>query len=79
MNECLPPPPSAAPSRVQVLGKVGLGGCLDRLTAEGYRQRLVYQPADRFWALQWLETALYLLLSGILAALCFWWTRHRLS
>lgn len=45
--------------------------CLDRLTATGYRQQLSDQPADRFWPLQWAETALFLALSGLLAAVDF--------
>jgi hypothetical protein len=53
--------------------------CLDRLTAEGYAQRVVYQPADSFWTIQWAETALYLAASGLIAGFCVWWTRHRLS
>ena len=53
--------------------------CLERLTAEGYTQRVVYQPAGNFWSLQWAETALYLAASALLAGFCVWWTRHRLS
>ena len=53
--------------------------CLDRLTTEGYRQQLVYQPAGHFWPLQWAETGLYLGASALLAGFCFWWTRRRLS
>lgn len=84
MSDCLPPPPGSQPgsplvSRAPVAGKAALEGCLDRLTAEGYRQRLTYQPADRFWSLQWAETAVFLALSGLLAAVGLWWTRHRLS
>lgn len=56
-----------------------LESCFTRLTDEGYRQRIVYQPADHFWRLQWTETALFLALSGLLAGFCFWWTRHRLA
>jgi hypothetical protein len=77
MSECLPPPPDAAvPGKEPVKGS--LSACLDRLTAEGYRQHVVYQPASRFWALQWAETALFLVLSGILAGLSLWWLRRRL-
>ena len=55
------------------------GTCLTRLSDAGYRQRLVYQPASRFWPLQWAETALYLAVSALLLAGTFWWTRHRIS
>lgn len=71
---CIPPP-----DHERAGGKTRFQACLDRLGALGYRQRLVYQPADRFWALQWAETALFLAVSGLLAWFCFWWTRRRLS
>jgi hypothetical protein len=35
------------------------------------RQQLTYQPASRYWALQWLETALYLAAAVLLSGLCF--------
>ena len=53
--------------------------CLQRLTAEGYTQRVVYQPASNFWPIQWAETVLSLAASGLLAGWCVWWTRRRLS
>ena len=56
-----------------------MDACLARLTDEGYRQRLVYQPRNHFWPLQWAETGLYLAASAVLAGLSFWWTRRRLT
>jgi hypothetical protein len=53
--------------------------CLERLSREGYAQRVVYQPAGNFWPLQLAEAALYLAASALLAGFCVWWTRHRLS
>jgi len=66
--------PSGGPARAPVIE-----ACFARLNELGYRQRVVYQPADRFWTLQWAETALFLALSGLLTGFCFWWTRHRLA
>lgn len=43
------------------------------------RQLVIYQPASRFWALQWCETAIFLALALALAGVCFWWLRRRLS
>jgi ABC-2 family transporter protein len=77
-SDCIPPPPSASPSRAPAPA-TSLDACFARLTAEGYRQRVIYQPADHFWPLQWAETTLFLALSGLLTWFCFWWTRHRLS
>jgi hypothetical protein len=79
-SECLPPPPTGSSgARVQVTGRTPLEACFTRLTDEGYRQRVVYQPAERFWRLQLTETAMFLGLSGLLAGFCFWWTRKRLT
>jgi hypothetical protein len=64
-----PPPTAASPA-------VTIDGCIARLARDGYRQRVVYQPADRFWPLQWLETGLYLALAGLVASFCFWRVRR---
>lgn len=79
-GDCLPGPgpSSASPSRTPVSAN-SLETCFARLTAEGYRQRIVFQPANHFWPLQWAETGLFLALSGLLSWFCFWWTRNRLS
>jgi ABC-type transport system involved in multi-copper enzyme maturation permease subunit len=53
--------------------------CLERLSSEGYTQRVVYQPAGNFWPLQLAEAALYLAAAALLAGFCVWWTRARLS
>jgi ABC-2 family transporter protein len=36
-----------------------------------------YQPASRYWELQWAETALYLALAAGLGGLCYWAIRRR--
>lgn len=36
-----------------------------------------YQPADRYWTFQWIETGIFLALSGLLAWFCSWWLRRR--
>ena len=41
------------------------------------RQTVTYQPANRYWALQWCETAIYLALAVILTGLCLWRIRRR--
>ncbi len=79
-GNCLPPPPSGGQAEAPVrMTETSLEACFTRLADAGYRQRLVYQPADHFWRLQWTETALFFALSGLLAGFCFWWTRHRLG
>jgi hypothetical protein len=42
-------------------------------------QTVTYQPASRYWPLQWAETSVLLALALLLAGFCFWWLRHRLS
>lgn len=44
----------------------------------GFQARIVYQPADRYWLFQGIESAIYLLLAAILAAMTFWWTKYRI-
>jgi hypothetical protein len=40
---------------------------------------VVYQPGSRYWAFQWSETAIYVLLALLLAGFCTWWINRRLS
>jgi hypothetical protein len=40
------------------------------------RQTVTYQPASRYWPLQWLETGIYLALALALAGLSLWWIRR---
>ncbi|WP_327087193.1 ABC transporter permease [Nonomuraea sp. NBC_01738] len=72
--DCVPVPTTKPTPQAEVT----TAQCFARLSDLGYRQRLTYQPADRFWTLQWRETGLFLLLSALLSALCFRWTKRRL-
>ncbi|GAB3877420.1 hypothetical protein GCM10029964_026500 [Kibdelosporangium lantanae] len=53
--------------------------CLKKLDALGYKQRLAFQPGDRFWPLQVIELGIFLVMSGLLAWFSVRWTRRRLS
>jgi hypothetical protein len=53
--------------------------CFARLRTEGYRQRVSFMPANHYWRVQALESALFLALAGLLAAGSFWWLRHRVT
>jgi hypothetical protein len=74
-------PAAVPPAIVSCLLKSGPGqptqDCLGRLAALGYRQQVSYQPASRFWAFQWDETAVYLGLTAVVAGLSLWWIRRR--
>ena len=41
------------------------------------RQTVTYQPASRYWALQWYETAIFAAAALLLAGFCIWWIRRR--
>jgi ABC-type transport system involved in multi-copper enzyme maturation permease subunit len=51
--------------------------CNNWLDSLHLRQQVTYQPASRFWPLQWLETGIYLILAAGLAWLCAWQVRRR--
>jgi ABC-type transport system involved in multi-copper enzyme maturation permease subunit len=51
--------------------------CQNSLPVLHLRQLLTYQPASRYWAFQWYETAIFLALALILTGLCYWWIRRR--
>ena len=52
--------------------------CISTLAAK-YHVAVAYQPANRFWTFQAIETALFVALALALAAGCVWWVRHRLN
>ncbi|MFC7384450.1 ABC-2 transporter permease [Sphaerisporangium rhizosphaerae] len=53
--------------------------CLAEINRLGYRQEATYQPFDRFWLFQWIETGVYALLTLGVTGFCFWWIRRRMS
>ncbi|MEV0196758.1 ABC transporter permease [Nonomuraea sp. NPDC050691] len=57
----------------------GMGACPAEINRLGYRQKATYQPLERFWPFQWIETGIYALLTLGLTWLSFWWIRRRLS
>ncbi len=59
---------------------IGSGQACDAYIARLHlRQAVTYQPASRYWAFQWYETAIFLGLAVILAGACFWLIRRRRS
>ena len=75
--ECVPAPPGPGVDEGPATEiKSRLDTCLTQLSAAGYRQQLVYQPASRFWPLQWAETGVFLALSALLAWFSFWRLRR---
>lgn len=77
LTVCSPRVGPPAPGDEVAEGPKGpLDGCLAALSTQGYTQQLVYQPASRFWPLQWAETGLFLGLSALLAGFCSWRVRR---
>jgi ABC-type transport system involved in multi-copper enzyme maturation permease subunit len=64
---CGPPSPAAAQA------------CNDYIESLHLRQTVTYQPASRYWAFQWVETAVYLTLALALAGFSFWWINRNHS
>jgi hypothetical protein len=50
------------------------GQCME---SRGYREAITYEPASRYWPLQWIETGIFLGLALALAGFCFWWLGRR--
>lgn len=46
------------------------------LASHGIRMAVTYQPASRYWALQWCETGAFLTLALGLGGLCYWRIRR---
>jgi hypothetical protein len=52
---------------------------LNCLASHGIRIAVTYKPAGRYWAFQWTETAIFLVLALALAGYCFWRLQRRRS
>ena len=67
-----------APANPALCGRDGSPkSCENWLGSLGLKQDLVYQPAGRFWPLQWMEAGVFLALTALLVAFGFWWLRKR--
>jgi hypothetical protein len=53
----------------------GLQDCVARVGAT-FHEVVTYQPATRYWPLQWYELAVFLAASAILAGVCVWRVRR---
>ncbi len=73
VGRCLPPPPAPGGSGPQPSDPAR---CFARLAQAGYRQRVTFQPASRYWTFQAIETAIFLALAGLMAGVCFWRIRR---
>lgn len=53
--------------------------CFDAIAEAGYRQHVVYHPADHYWSMQWRESVVLIVLAVLLAVASFWRVRRDLS
>jgi hypothetical protein len=70
---CVPPSrPAAGPP-----SPAAAQACNHYIESLHLRQTVTYQPASRYWAFQWIETAVYLAFAALLTGLCFLRIRPR--
>jgi hypothetical protein len=62
------PAPCLSPSVGKGPG-LSAGACMAR---RSIREAITYQPASRYWPLQWIETGVFLVLAQALAGFSFW-------
>jgi hypothetical protein len=72
----LPPPPGPGDGVARVVGRDTGRECLSRV-ASSFHALVTYQPADRYWAFQWLEAGIFVALALAAAAGCYWWVTRR--
>lgn len=68
----------------QVLGVCGTHGAPQGVLTQcihthGWLSFVIYQPANRFWLFQGIESAIFLGLAVALVALTIWWVRRRIA
>jgi hypothetical protein len=51
----------------------------DCIASHGWKEYVSYQPADRFWTFQAIETGIYVVLAVGLLALTIWWVQRRIA
>jgi hypothetical protein len=75
----VPPPSGAGTGQHKVAGPAmqAIQSCLQNLSLR-YHEVVSYQPASRFWAFQWLESAIFVGLAIALLGLAVYWVRRRL-
>jgi hypothetical protein len=71
----IPVSPGLAHSHPTPATNAALQRCIDSFHL---RNVVSYQPASRYWPLQWTEAAIFVALAVALAVGCVWWVRRRL-
>jgi ABC-2 family transporter protein len=63
-------PATTEPATPACGGDATMQSCQDYVAGLRLRQEVTYQPASRYWPLQWYETAIYLAAALLLSGLC---------
>lgn len=53
--------------------------CFENLAAAGFRQEVVYQPANRYWYFQSIQATILFSLALLLSGFCFWRIRRDIT
>jgi len=69
---------SGSHSEVPQAAQDRLTSCIQKVAAH-YHEVVAYQPPSRYWPLQWVELAIFVVAALALAGLCLWWIRRRFS
>jgi hypothetical protein len=76
-NVGLPPSgPAPGPGVTRVGGPAAGGACMNQ-AAKLFHLLVTYQPANRYWTFQWLETGIFAALALAAAIGCYWWVTRR--
>jgi hypothetical protein len=71
------PPKGCTFTPTAAVGRAGLHDCSSMLAAMHLRESVTWQPASRFWPLQFIETGIYLVLAAGLGWVCVAQLRRR--
>jgi hypothetical protein len=73
-------PPSGPPPGPGITrgGNPAGQACLNQ-AAKVFHLLVTYQPANRYWTFQWLETGIFIALALATAIGCYWWVTRRTS
>ena len=53
--------------------------CATAIAGKDLKLTVVYEPSNRYWTFQLIETAIYLTMAALLTSACFWLIRRKLS
>jgi ABC-type transport system involved in multi-copper enzyme maturation permease subunit len=72
----LPPAPPTSGHVDRIVDPAVFRACQHQ-AARTFHLLVTYQPANRYWTFQWLETGIFFALALLAAAACYWWVTRR--